>query len=153
VKPRQIDTARAAVGALYRNPLDSAALTTLDEVLGAAQNEPLDGGAADGTIGRALWTQLSVMQSAFATVQRAHAKIAAIQAPHTWHACTKDYCTTCDGGLQWCTVCNAAEAELLPSCPGYLLTSEALQHCCDRTYRTVADLDRARDEDRQVAAP
>jgi hypothetical protein len=81
MKPRQIDTARAAVGALYRNPLDSGALATLDEALGAAQNDPLDGGAADGTIGRALWTQLSVMQSAFETVQRVHARIAAIGTP------------------------------------------------------------------------
>jgi hypothetical protein len=57
-------------------------LTTLDDVLGQAQNGPPDG-TADGSIGRDLWTQLSVMQSAFATVQRVHARIAAIQATAT----------------------------------------------------------------------
>jgi hypothetical protein len=35
----------------------------------------------------------------------------------------------CDGGLGVCTVCKAAEGQLLTHCPGYALNEEALKAC------------------------
>ena len=43
--------------------------------------------------------------------------------------CKKDNCNFCAAGLYLCTICNAAEGELLTNCPGYKLNSEALEAC------------------------
>jgi hypothetical protein len=41
------------------------------------------------------------------------------------------------GGLAWCTVCCAAEGELLEECPGRKLTSEARKLCYEGEISTV----------------
>jgi hypothetical protein len=43
---------------------------------------------------------------------------------HVWYdcKCNRTGCQFCDGGLGWCTVCDAFEGQLLPECPGRKLT-------------------------------
>jgi hypothetical protein len=48
---------------------------------------------------------------------------------HEWHTCKRERCCICDGGLGLCTVCGAAEGELLTYCPGFRLNNEALEAC------------------------
>jgi hypothetical protein len=38
-------------------------------------------------------------------------------------------CNICQGGLAVCTVCKAAEGELLTWCPGFALNAEAREAC------------------------
>ena len=63
---------------------------------------------------------------------------------HVWYKCqqpcTIQHCQWCEGGLGLCTVCNAAEGELLEECPGYELTAEAHELCYKGQIKTVADL-------------
>ncbi len=67
----QRERARVALGRLYSNAVDSAALAALRDVLDDAQNGPPDG-EADGSIDEVMWTGLSRMADAFAEVQRVH---------------------------------------------------------------------------------
>ncbi len=63
---------------------------------------------------------------------------------HVLYECAQDcddpYCNYCRGGLASCTVCHGAEGTLLPSCPGYGLSSEALDAIYAGSLKTVDDL-------------
>lgn len=61
------------------------------------------------------------------------ARIESMNRPHVFYRCRPDCagCCICDGGLADCTVCLAAEGELLASCPGYPLAAESRQACLD----------------------
>jgi hypothetical protein len=53
---------------------------------------------------------------------------------HVWFKCSHEKdshrgCYFCDGGLALCTVCGAAEGELLSHCPGFSLSAEAKAAC------------------------
>jgi hypothetical protein len=61
---------------------------------------------------------------------------------HKWYKC-KEFCAEpgcmfCEGGLGWCTVCDAFEGQLLTTCPGYKLNEDALNACY---HGNVKDLD------------
>lgn len=43
--------------------------------------------------------------------------------------CRREGCVFCGGGLFQCTICGAAEGELLRYCPGYRLNNEAKDAC------------------------
>lgn len=45
--------------------------------------------------------------------------------------CELQYCSICDGGLLYCTVCNQAEGELEPECPG---PSDSVAQPLHRSY-------------------
>lgn len=52
---------------------------------------------------------------------------------HTWYECSND-CTGCEfclGGLAWCTVCKAGEAELPRHCPGAAMEDWQLRQVAD----------------------
>lgn len=51
--------------------------------------------------------------------------------PHTWYVCKSgcEGCQFCNGGLGWCTVCDAFEGELLAECPGRKLSHDAREAC------------------------
>lgn len=52
---------------------------------------------------------------------------------HVWFACSRpcdvQSCSFCDGGLARCTICGAAEGELLSHCPGFWLNQETKEAC------------------------
>jgi len=58
---------------------------------------------------------------------------------HNFHACDSERCHICAGGLALCTVCRAAEGELLSSCPGYELNPEALGACYSGNVMDIED--------------
>lgn len=59
---------------------------------------------------------------------------------HVFHSCNREGCQTCSGGLAYCTVCRGAEGDLLPTCPGYVLTEEASDLCYAGVIKSVDDL-------------
>ena len=56
---------------------------------------------------------------------------------HTWHT-EEDHqapedaerCTTCRGGLAYCTVCLGAECELPTECPGRVMSLHETEEVC-----------------------
>lgn len=51
--------------------------------------------------------------------------------PHIWRKCNcqEDRCPYCSWGAAECTVCGAAEGQLLSFCPGFWLNESALDAC------------------------
>ena len=59
---------------------------------------------------------------------------------HVFHSCTDEGCNVCDGGLAWCTVCGAAESELLEECPGQESEEERRKRVQEQRVEALAAL-------------
>lgn len=57
---------------------------------------------------------------------------------HVWKthtSCEDIYCSICEDGLAFCTVCKAGECELTTDCPGEPTMDEQRRQVCNKNAR------------------